>query len=858
MSLTQPLGFGVFRPRIMLIALIAIAAIAAVARPAEATAAVSGQQEAWPLSWGFESGELHNPLSFGVDSTDGSVFIGDLSPDLAEYRVQKFSDTGDPLGSVAFPRPAGGELGSFFIGIAVDPSLNRFYLLQAALEVDSGEPGKAAALKVLAYSTEPSSGALVPAPVPELPVPPLNGAETLLEPQEIAVDPSNGDLVISAENRDGDYVLQRIGSNGTPGPRYVETGTTINETPSFRGFAVGDDGVTYIVTDNTDAAANGTRAYTLPAGFTPPTLAPLPGFAEAAVSESWPFSVGQRLITDATLFPSAGLGPQVAISSAADGDQTLYYKVIFGTSTLSSPGNLPVRGFSLEDEATSVVYGELLGVAGVEGDCLIQTSGAALGTVGQDLVVLDQGEFVETESGLPSFGPNVFRFGPGGTECPMPAAAIGLKDEGGADVTNVPEGATVTLDAGDSELGGETLEDLTWKVEGPGGGTETLHPPGSPPALELDHVFAEEGTYTIRLNMKTSLVAGIGTNFAAKSKRLVVAEAPAKFNLAVTTSGTGTGTVTSSPAGVNCGVDCDEEYDSGTAVTLEQSAAVGSEFKGWTGCDSIEAGNCKVTMSAAKSVEAKFDTAVAPKFNLAVTKSGTGTGTVTGTGINCGVDCAQEYDQNTVVTLTQAAGVGSDFKGWTGCGSEEEGGKKCKVTMSAAKSVNAKFDAEPQAKFKLSVAKSGIGGGTVTGPGIDCGADCAEEYDEGTTVTLTAAAAAGSTFAGWGGDCSGTGSCTVGMNAAKSVTASFAPIIATLPPPRTCATDPSLCPKGEDPKPKPLKCKKGFKKKKVKGKARCVKVKNGNRRNGKGSKGKAQRPGTDLLLLPPGFWGKFF
>src|SRR5262249_33702674 len=150
-----------------------------VTRPTEANAAVSGQQEAWPLSWGFEPGELQNPLTFGVDSDDGSVFIGDLSPDLSEYRVQKFSETGDPLGSVAFPRPAGGELGSFYIGIAVDPALNRFYLLQAAPEVDSGAPNKAAALKILVFSTEPSSEELVPAPVSELAVPPLDEPSTL-------------------------------------------------------------------------------------------------------------------------------------------------------------------------------------------------------------------------------------------------------------------------------------------------------------------------------------------------------------------------------------------------------------------------------------------------------------------------------------------------------------------------------------------------------------------------------------------------------------------------------------------------------------------------------------------------------
>ena len=78
--------------------------------------------------------------------------------------------------------------------------------------------------------------------------------------------------------------------------------------------------------------------------------------------------------------------------------------------------------------------------------------------------------------------------------------------------------------------------------------------------------------------------------------------------------------------------------------------------------------------------------------------------------------------------------------------------------------------------YLLTVTKAGNGAGTVTSnpAGINCGSTCSASYASGTKVTLTATPAAGSTFTGWsGGGCSGTGTCTVTMDAAKSVVATF-------------------------------------------------------------------------------------
>jgi len=77
--------------------------------------------------------------------------------------------------------------------------------------------------------------------------------------------------------------------------------------------------------------------------------------------------------------------------------------------------------------------------------------------------------------------------------------------------------------------------------------------------------------------------------------------------------------------------------------------------------------------------------------------------------------------------------------------------------------------------FILTVAKAGTGSGTVTSSpsGINCGSTCITNFASGTSVTLTAAAASGSTFAGWSGACTGMATCTVSMTAARSVTATI-------------------------------------------------------------------------------------
>jgi hypothetical protein len=300
----------------------------------------------------------------------------------------------------------------------------------------------------------------------------------------------------------------------------------------------------------------------------------------------------------------------------------------------------------------------------------------------------------------------------------------------------------------------------------------------------------------------------------------VTANFTATHNLTVSKSGSGAGSVTSSPAGIDCGSTCAITANEGDAIALTATPISGSVFTGWSGaCSGTDP--CQVTLDADTSVTANFTAT----HNLTASKSGSGAGTVTSSpaGIDCGSTCATTANEGTAITLTATPVAGSVFTGWSGGGCS--GTDSCQVTLGADTSVTANFTAT----HSLTVSKAGSGAGSVASSpaGIDCGSTCAITANEGDTITLTATPASGSVFTGWsGGGCSGTGTCVVHLGADTAITANFSvqasgggnepaavtSVIVTPPP-------------APSPTPKPLKCKKGFKKKTVHGKARCVKVK---------------------------------
>jgi hypothetical protein len=179
---------------------------------------------------------------------------------------------------------------------------------------------------------------------------------------------------------------------------------------------------------------------------------------------------------------------------------------------------------------------------------------------------------------------------------------------------------------------------------------------------------------------------------------------------------------------------------------------------------------------------------------LTVDASGPGSGTVATTGgppptLTCHIvdgsadagSCSAVYAAGSRVTLNAAPAEGNRFTGWGGgCG----GTTPCELSLADSARVTAGF--EP-AELQLTIVGAGTGSGTVSSTGgglpvIDCvidegrtrSAGCQATFlISGTVLTLTATPDRGSNFSGWGGDCSGTSTCSVVLNRSRVVSAAF-------------------------------------------------------------------------------------
>lgn len=177
-----------------------------------------------------------------------------------------------------------------------------------------------------------------------------------------------------------------------------------------------------------------------------------------------------------------------------------------------------------------------------------------------------------------------------------------------------------------------------------------------------------------------------------------------------------------------------------------------------------------------------YESAFAPSiFLLSIELIGSGDGQLflDGDPLTCNGSCTVEFDPDTAVSLTATPDANSTFAGW---GGDCSGTGSCNLTMDSAKSITANFDALP-VFYPLTIELIGTGGGQLflDGDPLTCSSSCEIDILEDSAVTLTATPDNDSTFVGWGGDCSGTGSCNLTMSSAMDVTVNFDQIPVSYP-----------------------------------------------------------------------------
>ena len=246
----------------------------------------------------------------------------------------------------------------------------------------------------------------------------------------------------------------------------------------------------------------------------------------------------------------------------------------------------------------------------------------------------------------------------------------------------------------------------------------------------------------------------------------VVVGTPVKFPLTISVAPPNGGTVTASPPQPIDG------YDAGMPVQLTASAASGFAFNVWSG-DATGAQNpLTVTMDSAKNIAANFSPVTVPTHTLTLITNPPGAGTIAASPAPNGPNGT--YLEGTVVTLTATPALNFAFTNWSGDASGTS--SSITVTIDAGKTVIANFFESITPTFVLTIITNPPGAGSIQISPAPNGTN--GTYIQDTVVTLTATGLGTNAFTNWTGVVNSTSNrITVTMDADKSVTANFVPVI---------------------------------------------------------------------------------
>jgi hypothetical protein len=505
---------------------------------------------------GTKLGEFVYPVGFAVAPAEGNdVYVLDRVQDEVvgsnvklDYRLQKLSSTGAPLGSVTLPPEEFAEennAGGFpLISLAVDSAKSRVYALVEEVTESGGERLVPVAQRLVAWSTEPQGGTLVEAPgystkdsltggalVATLPT--VEPSTDLYAPEGLAVDPSNHDVVIEAQQ----------------GVRNAHGGPTILQRVITEGADSGQLGEQWVAGSENDVAPGGQQADGL---FPISTGATFEGFGidlfeeYEAISRLADVKASFATPEPALLAKDESGGVNRDEAPTIDGEHTINYNSNHGGQDDNSFVITPEAAGSPVTQLTNGLYAARFAQLGFEaldpqstvapwggqsyfwsqgeesndevaneGIRLFTSSGAVVTTVGGQpaapcninnaAVSVAAGSkesvFVLTEPNPAdgNAGDEVIEFAPGGKgACPQPSGSLTVNGKAGTSFS-FPAGTPVTL-ADTVTRNGEAPYRFDWVLLNPSSEIEDLFnqiegPEYTWPAPSTSHTFTKKGTY---------------------------------------------------------------------------------------------------------------------------------------------------------------------------------------------------------------------------------------------------------------------------------------------------------------------------------------------------------------------------
>jgi hypothetical protein len=553
--MSQPRSFD----RRLLLVLAALAAIMSGAITASARAQSYGELGTPFGKAGKGAGAFSLPPgssihAFGVDPSDNSVYVGDEPKSTenakgevkAEYRIQKFSATGEVLASVSFTVESAGSAGGNpegLEGIAVDPSApggGRIYALvvyereasEVTEQVDAEEP---AAGILYAFSTTPEGKLLVPAKndkgvsFPEGVLASKTvlkaqseatgnpSASALLEPTGIAADPTTHDVIITGLEDQGEEELlvaaQRVHADGTLGARWVDTHECLegeeealppcfveNEETEQPGEPLSP---VVTSTGRVLADAGSSAIWEIPKGFVSGEV-PVPVFRSSVQSPL------QKLLTFPGVPRPANGGSLAFVHEAAEGagEGRLYQSALVEALPGSRyPG---VLSFKVAESGGALTLSEL-GFTGGQNKaqhatCAISAFSQPLigAGKGQDVFVFDPN--VPPGSAQESAVPHVVSFGPAGSNCIVAAAQTPIATAKGTETGTVKNpakaGQALTLS---SSVQGANVLSSEWSFSD--GSSPVTVGAYQYQTASVEHAFAATGKVTVKAVLHTDNLA---------------------------------------------------------------------------------------------------------------------------------------------------------------------------------------------------------------------------------------------------------------------------------------------------------------------------------------------------------------